>query len=105
MQLCGTLLTALYTHIPRRFYGDVRRLMGLAWAVVGVCLTQTVHFNHWGEVVLGRAQYASSHQCRFERWLHNKHIKPVKLFMPLIRATLHLWPPEGLVYRPSIPVT
>ena len=26
--------------------------MVLAWAVVGLCLTKTVNFNQWGEVVI-----------------------------------------------------
>jgi len=98
VQLYSTLLTALCTHISPRIFGDVRRLMVLAWAVVGVCLTKTVNFNQWGEVVSSRARFASSHQRRFQRWLHNKHIKPVKFFCPLIRAALHLWPSEGSLY-------
>jgi hypothetical protein len=98
LQLYGTLLAAFCTHIPAHLFGDVRRLMVLAWAVVGVCLTQTVNFNQWGEVVIGRAQYASSHQRRFQRWLHNKRIKPIKFFFPLLRAAMQIWPPEGILY-------
>jgi hypothetical protein len=98
VQLYGTLLTALCTHISPRIYGDVRRLMVLAWAVVGVCWTKTVNFNQWGEVVIGRAHFASSHQRRFQRWLHHKHIKPVKFFCPLIQAALQLWPPQSILY-------
>ena len=71
LELYGTLLSAFCEHIPRSIYGDVRRLMGLAWAVVGLCLTETVNFNKWGEVVISEAHYASSHQRRvkggFER--------------------------------------
>ena len=68
LQLYSTLLTAFGTYIPPHIFGDVRRLMVLAWAVVGLCLTKTVNFNQWGEVVISGAQYASSHQRRFERW-------------------------------------
>jgi hypothetical protein len=92
------LLTAFCSHISPHIYGDVRRLMVLAWAVVGVCLTKTVNFNQWGEVVISPAHYASIHQRRFQRWLHNKRIKPIKFFLPLIRAALHLWPPGGVLY-------
>jgi hypothetical protein len=98
LQLYRTLLTAFCTHIPPHIFGDIRRLMVLAWAVVGLCLTKTVNFNHWGEVVISGAHYASSHQRRFQRWLHNQHIKPIKLFFPLLRAALHLWPPEQILY-------
>ncbi len=66
LQLYGTLLAALCEHIPRSTFGNVCRLMGLAWAVVGLCLTGTVNFNKWGEVVISEAQYASSHQRRFQ---------------------------------------
>jgi hypothetical protein len=69
--------------------------MGLAWAVVGVCLTQTVNFNRWAEVVVGRAEYASSHQRRFGNWFKNK---PIKFFWPLLRAAMQLWPPEQVLY-------
>jgi hypothetical protein len=98
LQLYGALLTAFCTHISPHIFGDVRRLMVLAWAVVGVCLTKTVNFNQWGEVVISRAHYASSHQRRFQRWLHNKQIKPIKFFLPLIRAAMQIWPSEGILY-------
>ena len=98
LQLYGTLLTAFCTHIPPHIFGDVRRLMVLAWAVVGVCLTKTVNFNQWGEVVISPAHYASSHQRRFQRWLRNKQVKPIKLFLPLIRAAMVIWPPAGVLY-------
>ena len=78
LQLYGTLLSAFCEYIPSHVFGDVRRLMVLAWAVVGLCLTKTVNFNLWGEVVMGQAQYASSHQRRFQRLLKNKQVKPIK---------------------------
>ncbi len=98
LQLYSTLLTAFCTHIPAPIFGDVRRLMVIAWAVVGLCLTKTVNFNQWGEVVIGRAQYASSHQRRFQRLFHNKRIKPIKFFLPLLRAAMQIWPPEQTLY-------
>ena len=36
------LLKALLPIIPRTVYQDVRRLNTLVWAIVGLCLTQTV---------------------------------------------------------------
>ena len=98
LQLYNTLLTALCTHIPPHIFGDVRRLMVLAWAVIGLCLTKTVNFNQWGEVVISGAHYASSHQRRFERWFHNQNIKPIKFFFPLLRAALQIWPPDQVLY-------
>jgi hypothetical protein len=98
LQLYTTLFTAFCTHIPAHIFGDIRRLMVLAWAVVGLCLTKTVNFNQWGEVVIGRAKYASSHQRRFQRLFHNKRIKPIKFFYPLLRAAMQIWPPEQTLY-------
>ena len=91
LELYGTLLSAFCEHIPRSIFGDVRRLMGLAWAVVGLCLTETVNFNKWGEVVISEAQYASSHQRRFQGWLYNPRVKPVKFYFPLLKAALSEW--------------
>lgn len=91
LELYGTLLSAFCEHIPRSIYGDVRRLMGLAWAVVGLCLTETVNFNKWGEVVISEAHYASSHQRRFQGWLYNPRVKPITFYFPLLKAALSEW--------------
>lgn len=98
LQLYGTLLTAFCEYIPSYIFGDVRRLMVLAWAVVGLCLTKTVNFNLWGEVVIGQAQYASSHQRRFQRLLKNKRVKPIKYYAPLLRAAIRNWSWEQTLY-------
>jgi hypothetical protein len=98
LQMYSTLLAAFCEHIPRCIFGDVRRLMVLAWAVVGLCLSKTVNFNQWGEVVISQAQYASSHQRRFQGWLHNAGIKPIKFYFPLLKAALHKWPLKQVLY-------
>lgn len=98
LQLYGTLLAALCQYIPRANFGDVRRLMVLAWAVVGLCLTETVNFNRWGEVVSGQTRYASSHQRRFQGWLHNPQVKPNKYYGPLLKAVLSEWPVAQPLY-------
>jgi hypothetical protein len=98
MQLFSTLATEFCRIIPRSIFKDVRRLVVLAWAVVGVCLTKTVNINKWGEVVIDNAQYASSRQRRFHRWLHNKHIRPVKFYFPLLQAALRDWPLGKTLY-------
>jgi hypothetical protein len=72
--------------------------MVLAWAVVGLCLTKTVNFNRWGEVVHSRAQYASSHQRRFQRWFYNSRIRPIKFYLPLLRAALSQWELKETLY-------
>jgi len=91
LQLYSTLLTAFCHHIPRANYGDIRRLFVLAWAVVGLCLSETVNFNKWSEVVISPAQYASSNQHRFQRWLKNKQVKPLKYYYPLLKVALSEW--------------
>lgn len=75
-------MTAFWEHIPRQVFGDIRRLMTLAWAVIGLCVTKKVSFNHRGEVVISNVQYAASHQRRFQRWLYKEHVNPAT-FYPL----------------------
>ena len=92
MQLFGTLMTAFCRHIPRSIFKDVRRLVVLAWAVVGLCLGKTVNINVWG------AQYASSRQRRFLRWLHNSRVRPIKFYFPLLQVALLEWPLDKTLY-------
>jgi hypothetical protein len=98
LQMYRTLMTTLATHIPRAVFGDIRRLATLAWAVIGLCSTQTANFNRWGEVVISRAQYASSHQRRFQRWFHNAQVDPVAFYRFLFRAALATWDLGTRVY-------
>lgn len=98
MQLFGTLMTAFCKYIPRSIFKDVRRLVVLAWAVVGLCLTESVNINKWGEVVIDNAEYASSRQRRFRRWLYNRRVKSIKFYFPLLRAALREWPLDKTLY-------
>jgi hypothetical protein len=98
LELYGTLMTAFCKHIPRSTFRDVRRLKVLAWAVVGLCLSKTVNFNLWGEVVISEAQQAASHQRRFHRWLHNPCVSPFAFYYPLFLAALSTWPIEQVMY-------
>ncbi|MDP2991528.1 MAG: hypothetical protein Q8O57_13290 [Kiritimatiellota bacterium] len=92
-------MSALYAHIPHTMYGDVRRLRVLAWAVVGVCLTRSLHYSLWGESIhFSQAQYASSHARRFARWLHNAQIHPQVWYWCLVRAVLQTWPAHLPLY-------
>jgi hypothetical protein len=90
-QMFGTLMRAFVLHIPRSTFGDIRRLVTLAWAVVGLTIGKTANFNKWGESVISKATIAASHQRRFQRWLHNKHILPNIIYAPLLKAALQDW--------------
>ena len=98
LQLYGTLMTAFCKLIPRSIFRDVRRLKVMAWAVVGLCLTKTVNFNLWGEVVISAAQQAASHQRRFHRWLHNPCVSPFAFYYPLLLAALRTWQVEQVMH-------
>src|SRR5947207_2600852 len=76
------LMKALLTALPRTVYHDIRRVVTLAWAVVGLCLTRSVRLTAWAEVVDGRAIYAASRVRRFARWLHQRAIDPTKWYPP-----------------------
>ena len=67
LQMYRTLVTAFWKQIPRRIFGDIRRLRTLAWAVIALCFTKTANFSKWGEVVIGNAKYAASCERRFKR--------------------------------------
>ena len=88
------LMKALLTHLSRTVYGDIRRVVTLAWAVVGLCLTRTVRLTAWAEIVDGRATYAASRVRRFARWLHHSAIDPTLWYPPLLKAALRDWTPD-----------
>jgi len=97
-QMYRMLFGALWEHIPRCIFGDIRRLMTLAWAVIGLCFTKTANFNHWGEVVISNAKYAASHQRRFQRWLYNCYVIPATFYSPLLQVALADWKPGKRAY-------
>jgi len=92
------LMKALLARLPRTVYGDIRRVVTLAWAIVGLCLTRTVRLTAWAEIVEGRAVYAASRQRRFARWLHQPAIDPTAWYPPLLHAALRDWPPDARWY-------
>ncbi len=98
IQMYRTLVTAFWNQVPRRIFGDIRRLRTLAWAVIGLCFTKTANFNKWGEVVIGNAKYAASRERRFKRWLYNNHVTPATFYPPLLQAVLIDWKPGQRVY-------
>lgn len=97
-QMYRTLFSALWEYIPRCIFGDIRRLMTLAWAVTGLCFTKTANFNHWGEVVTSNAKYAASHRRRFQRWLYSHYVTPATFYPPLLRVALADWKPGEQAY-------
>lgn len=92
------MMKALLAHIPRTTYHDIRRVVTLAWAIVGLCLSQTVRLSAWAEIVDGRAIYAASRTRRFARWLHHPTIQPNEWYGPLLQAALRDWRSGQRVY-------
>ena len=88
------LMKAKLPHLSRSIYGDIRRVVTLAWAIVGLCLTRTVRLTAWAEIVDGRAVYAARRVRRFARWLHQRAIDPTVWSPPLLKAARHDWTPE-----------
>lgn len=97
-RMCSTLMCTFRQHLPRSVWGDIRRLVVLAWAVVALCLSKKVSLPGWSEVVESRAQHAASHVRRFARWLDNPHVQVQAFYAPLLRAALADWHPTGRVY-------
>ena len=89
---------ALQLLIPQTTYHDLRRLDTLAWAITGLCLTQTVRLSAWAEVVESRATLAASRVRRFSRWLHQQAISPSSWYRPVMQAALAAWPPASRLY-------
>ncbi len=92
------LMNLLLPLLPSNIYQDVRRVQTLAWALVGLCMTQTVRLGAWAEVVDSRAQLASSRVRRFARWLHQRAIAPQQWYEPLLLQALRDWKLPKRVY-------
>ena len=91
------LMNALLPILPHNVYGDIRRVVNLVWAIVGVCLTQTVRIEAWGEILESRAKYAASRVRRFARFLHNRTIDPKAWYKPVIQSVLKDWPANSIL--------
>ena len=97
-QMFGSLMRAFLLHLPRFVWGDIRRLVTLAWAVVGLCVSKRASLSSWGEAVESQASQAASHTRRFQRWMDNTHIQVHAWYAPLVRAALVDWLPSERVY-------
>src|SRR5437588_2348762 len=91
-QMHCDLMNMLLPILPRSILGDIRRVANLVWAIVGLCLTQTIRLEAWSEVIESRAQYAASRVRRFARFLHNQAIDPKAWYTPVIKSILKDWP-------------
>ena len=67
---------------------DVRHLNTLAWMVVGLLLSGTIHLSRWIPYTHSRAQQAQSTERRFRRWLGNRRIDVDGLFGTLLGVIL-----------------
>ena len=46
-QMHRDLMNRLLPILPRSVFGDIRRVSNLVWAIVGLCLTQTIRLEAW----------------------------------------------------------
>ena len=97
-QMHRDLMNRLLPILPRSVFGDIRRVSNLVWAIVGLCLTQTIRLEAWSEIIESRANYAASRVRRFARFLHNRAIDPKEWYKPLIQEVLKDWPADMHLY-------
>jgi len=97
-RMYADLMNLLLPILPSNIYHDVRRVQTLAWALVGICMTQTVRLGAWAEVVDSRAQLAGSRVRRFARWLHQGAISPQQWYEPVLLQALRDWKLPRRVY-------
>lgn len=97
-QMFNTLMQVFLLNLPRSVWGDIRRLITLAWAVVGLCMSKKASLSSWGEAVESQAKQAASHARRFQRWVDNAHVQVQSLYTPLVQAALTSWQPNARVY-------
>lgn len=88
------LMGILLARIPKKVFGDRRRVVVLAWAVVALIFTKTVNLNSWITVVISNAKFARSRERRFSRWLHNSKVDPHAYYKPLLQDAIADWPED-----------
>lgn len=92
-RLYDTLVGLLSQH---RNWLDVRHMKTLAWMMVGLLMSDSIHLSEWAPWVESRAVQAQSTERRFARFLHNDRIEANALYGPLIRQALADWGAETL---------
>ena len=92
-QMHDQLVNALLPIIPRTVYQDRRRLNTLVWAIVGLCLTQTVHFSAWAEMTKAPCEVRGPPRTPFCcALLHHRSIAPAQWYRPVLQSALVDWP-------------
>jgi len=56
-QMHRDLMNALLPILLRAVYHDIRRVVNLIWAIVGLCMTYTVRLEAWSEIFEDRAHW------------------------------------------------
>jgi len=72
---------------------DLRNTVTLAWMVIGLLMSKTIHLGQWGLQRAGSA-LAASKERQIARWLHNPKIKPAVVYRDLVTAALLPWAEE-----------
>lgn len=72
------------------YFHDIRCLLTLVWAMVGLIQSQKIHLSQWLIYRPGRAN-AASKERQLSRWLHNPKIKPSLVYYYPIKAVLGAW--------------
>lgn len=86
--LYGTLMKFVWQNDI--YFHDVRCLVTLVWAMVGLIQSQKIHLSQWLIYRTGRANAASKYR-QLTRWLHNPKINPSLVYYYLIKAVLRAW--------------
>lgn len=69
---------------------DMRNTVTLAWMVVGLLMSRTVHLGKWGLERTSQA-VAASRERQIARWLHNPKIKVEAVYREFATAALLPW--------------
>jgi hypothetical protein len=93
LTLYGTLMKFVWQNDI--YIHDVRCLVTLVWAIVGLIQSQKIHLSQWQVHRVGRAN-AASKQRQLSRWLHNPKINPSLVYYYLIKAVLRAWTGQTL---------
>lgn len=75
---------------------DLRNVVTLAWMVVGLLMSKTIHLGQWGLLRDGDA-LAASKERQISRWLHNPKLKPAAIYRDFVTAALLPWAEQQAV--------
>jgi len=69
---------------------DIRNKCTLAWMVVGLLASKTIHLGQWGLYRAGNV-LAASKERQISRWLHNPKIDPAVVYRDFMSAAMIPW--------------